>query len=105
MTDDEEHKRRPIKSKSKRELQLADDWQELARTASGQRIIADLLTQCDVYTRVEENDPIAMARAVGANNVGKLIAFYLGLKPSDFPQQSWEDTDLLNKMMNSHRQH
>lgn len=101
MIGDDDGKRKPVNSKSKRNLQLADDWQEWARTASGQRAIADLMTFCDVYTRIESNDPIEMARAVGANNVAKYIAFYLGLQASDFPQQSWEDTDLLNRMMSS----
>lgn len=101
MIDDDAPKRRPIKSKSKRDLQLADDWQDWYRTAAGQRAIADLMTFCDVYTRIESNDPVEMARAVGANNVAKYIAYYLGLKPEDFPQHSWDDTDLLHKMMNS----
>ena len=105
MTDEEDQKRRPIRTKSKRDLTLADDWQEWARTASGQRAIADLMTFCDVYTRIESNDPVEMARAVGANNVAKYLAYFLGLQPSDFPRQSWEDTDLLNKMTNSHHQH
>jgi hypothetical protein len=103
VTDDDAPQRRPIKSKSKRDLQLADDWQEWARTASGQRAIADLMTFCDVYTRIETNDPVEMARAVGANNVAKYVAYYLGLTADDFARQSWDDTDLLNKMISSHQ--
>lgn len=86
----------------KRDLQLASDWQEIAITAAGQRIIGDLMTWCDVYTQIDTTDPIELAKAVGANNVAKRVAYLLGLKPQQFPQQAWEDTTLLDKMMSSH---
>jgi hypothetical protein len=85
--------------KVNRDLQLADDWQWLATTAVGQRIIADLMMWCEVYTTIEENDPIALARAVGAENVAKRVAFLLGLKPGQFADKAWFDTELSNRLM------
>jgi hypothetical protein len=86
---------------AKRDQQLADDWQWLATTPEGRRIIADLMTWGNVYSQIEENDPVAMARLVGENNFAKRVAFLLGLKPAQFHQQSWEDTSLMDNMMGS----
>ena len=88
---------------TKRDQQIADDWQWLANTPQGQRSIADLMVFCDVYTTIEESDPVLLAMAVGANNIGKRIAFYLGFKgtPEDFSRRAFEDTDVLYRMESS----
>lgn len=86
---------------SKRDVQLAEDWQAVAMSAHGRRIIADMMVWCNVYTAIEETDPIALARAVGEQNVAKRVAYLLGLKPEEFPAQSWEDTGILDRMLTS----
>ena len=85
--------------KGNRDAQLADDWQWLATTAVGKRIIGDLMTWGNVYSQIEENDPVAMARMIGENNFAKRIAFLLGLQPGQFPENSWSDSDTINHMM------
>lgn len=90
----------PVRPKKpNRDAQLADDWQWLATTAVGQRIISDLMTWGNVYAPIEENDPVAMARMIGENNFAKRVAFLLGLKPGQFPDKSWSDSDTINSMM------
>ena len=88
---------------TKRDQQLADDWQWLANTPQGQRIIADLMVYGDIYTQIDENDPIKLALAVGGNNFAKRIAFFLGFKgaPEDFSRRAFEDTDVLYRMESS----
>jgi hypothetical protein len=85
----------------KRDAQLAEDWQEIAETAAGRRIIADIMTWANIYSPIEDNDPIAMARHVGEENVAKRISYYLGYKPEQFPQMAEDDTDLLNRIFES----
>lgn len=68
----------------KRERQLADDWQAIARTPEGRRIIADLFAWGWVFQPIEENDPYALSRAVGENNFAKRVARYLNLQPEVF---------------------
>jgi hypothetical protein len=87
---------------AKRDLQLADDWQAIANTAAGQRIISDLMAWCNVYSTIDEDNPIKLAMAVGENNFAKRVAYLLGLKPDRYPTQMWEDTDRLNHMMEHH---
>lgn len=88
------------KKMSPRDIQLAEDWQWFASTQQGRRVIADLMTWGNVYSQIDENDPIAMARAIGENNFAKRVACLIGLKPEVFPVQSWEDTDILDRMLN-----
>jgi hypothetical protein len=85
----------------KRDLQLAEDWKAFYETAAGKRAIADLMAWCDAYTQISENDPIKLAMAVGAENVAKRLAYYLGLQPSHFPETSWEHLDLVHRMTSS----
>lgn len=85
----------------KRDLQLADDWQWVSGTAQGRRIIADLMVWGNVYSQIDTDDPIAMAKAVGENNFAKRVAYLLGVKPEIFPAQSWEHTDILDRMLQS----
>jgi hypothetical protein len=85
----------------KRDAQLAEDWQEIAETAAGRRIIADIMTWANIYSPIEDSDPINMARHVGEENVAKRIAYYLGYKPEQFPQMAEDDTDLLNRIFES----
>jgi len=68
----------------KREQQLAEDWQAIARTPEGRRIIADLFAWGWVFQPIEENDPYALSRAVGENNFAKRVARYLNLQPDVF---------------------
>lgn len=68
----------------KREQQLAEDWQAVSRTPEGRRIIADLFAWGWVFQPIDEDDPIALSRAVGENNFAKRVARYLNLQPEIF---------------------
>ena len=92
------------KPSNKRDQQLADDWQWFASTPQGRRVIADMMVWGNVYSQIECNDPIEMARSVGENNFAKRVAYLLGLRPETFPVQSWDDTDILDRMMSQTRQ-
>jgi hypothetical protein len=74
----------PKKARPSRDQQLAADWQAVARTPEGRRIIADMMGFGWVFQGIEENDPIALSRAVGENNFAKRIARYLNLEPEVF---------------------
>ena len=96
-------KKKAPTGKAKRDLQIAAAWQAWAATPGGQLAIADLMAWGHVYTDINESDPIELAKAVGANNFAKRVAYLLGLKEHhlDFPERAWEDTDLLNRMLSS----
>lgn len=89
----------------KRDQQVAEDWQWLATTMEGRRIIADLMTWANIYSPIEDNDPIAMARHVGEENVAKRIAYYLSYKPEQFPRMAEDDTSLLERILESRPHH
>jgi len=78
-----EHKRR---KRINRERQLADDWQAIARTPAGRRIIADLFAWGWVFQPIHENDPIALAAANGERNFALRVARYLNLEPAVFDE-------------------
>lgn len=91
------------KPSRKRDAQLAEDWQWLANTPQGRRIIADLMVWGNVYSPIEESDPTRLAVAVGENNFAKRVAYYLGYRqqPEQFAQRAFEDTDLINRWLSS----
>jgi hypothetical protein len=87
---------------SKRDAQLADDWKEIANSAAGRRVIADLMTWGNVYSRIEGNQSdSSIFIAVGESNLAKRVAYYLGYRPDDFPRIADEHTDLLNRLLHS----
>lgn len=90
---------------SKRDAQLAEDWKAIARTAEGRRVIADIMTWANVYSQIEESEPIRLALRVGEENVAKRIAYYLGYRPEHYAQIAEEHTDLLSQMVQSLSQH
>ena len=96
-------KKKPPTGKARRDLQIAGAWQAWAMTPQGKLAIADLMQFCGVYTVNDETEPIALAKAVGENNVAKRVAYLLGLREHhlEFPERAWEDTDLLNRMLSS----
>ena len=71
--------------KVRRERQLMEDWQAIAKTSAGRRVIADLLYWANVLHPIEENDPIAMARMIGERNLAIRISRYLTMSPDIFP--------------------
>jgi hypothetical protein len=80
-------KAKPAQAKRiKREQQLAEDWQTIARTPEGRRVIADLFAWGWVFQPIEENDPYALNRAIGENNFAKRVARYLNLQPEVFSE-------------------
>lgn len=70
----------------KRERQLAEDWQTIARTPEGRRVIADLFAWGWVFQPIEENDAMAAQRAMGERNFALRVARYLNLQPEVFAE-------------------
>lgn len=82
-----------------RQRQLAEDWQAIAQTPAGRRIIADLFADGWVFQSIDENDPIALARAVGENNFAKRVARYLNLSPDVFDAALREHDETHSEIM------
>lgn len=61
--------------------------------------LADLMVWCNVYSPIETNDPIELARLNGERNVVMRIAQLMGTKPGDFLANAQDDTDILDRMM------
>ena len=81
----------------KRERQLAEDWQAIARTPEGRRVIADLFGWGWVFQPIDEHDPIRMAIAVGENNFAKRVARYLTLEPAVFAEAMRENDEVMRE--------
>lgn len=76
--------KKPADRKIKRERQLAEDWQAIARTPEGRRVIADLFAWGWVFQPLESNDPLELSRLNGERNFAVRIARYLNLQPEVF---------------------
>ena len=90
---------RKLSLEEKRDAQLADDWQTIAHTAAGQRIISDIMTWGNVYSPIDENDPVALGRATGENNFAKRIARYLNLEPEVFAHAMRDNDEAAKEWM------
>ena len=89
-----ELKKKVAERRSLRQRQLAEDWQAIARTPEGRRVIADLMQWGWVFQQIEENDPIALARMVGENNFAKRISRYLNLTPDMFVESNKQNDEV-----------
>lgn len=87
-----------MKKPRKVEQDIAQAWQDWYH-GHGRAAIADLMVWCNVYSAIETNDPLELAKAEGERRVALRIAHMIGLKPDLFPTQSWDDTDILDRMM------
>ena len=92
---------RKLSLEEKRDAQLADDWQTIAHTAAGQRIISDIMTWGNVYSPIDENDPVALGRATGENNFAKRIARLLKYRPEHYSEKAEEHLDIIDGMLRS----
>lgn len=72
------------KRRLQRDAQLATDWQAIARTPEGRRIIADLFGWGWVFQPLEDNDPMELARHNGERNFALRVARYLNLDAAVF---------------------
>lgn len=84
---------------AKRERQLADDWQEIARTAPGRRVIADLFKSAWVFDEIETNDPIEMARKTGTRNFAIHVARMLNMTPEIFDTAMRQNGEALSDIV------
>lgn len=91
--------RRPNRSKPL--MAAGQAWRDFYATPEGRAALADLMVWCNVYSPIETNDPIEMARLNGERNVVLRIAALMGSKPADFLTHAQEDTDILDRMMRS----
>lgn len=82
-----------------RHRQLSEDWQEVARSPAGRRIIADLMGWGWVFQPIEENEPLAMARMNGERNFALRVARLLTLEPEHFPNAMRENNEATKEWM------
>jgi hypothetical protein len=83
----------------KRERQLSEDWQAVARTPEGRRVIADLFAWGWVFQPIEENDPMGMARANGERNFALRVSRYLNLTPEVFAEAMRSNDEAIGEMI------
>lgn len=81
------------------EMQLAEDFQWLAQTAQGRRILAWMFGWGMVFQEIEETDPIRLAMAVGENNFAKRIARYATASPQVFIDAMKQNEDVARGWM------
>lgn len=84
---------------ARRERQLAEDWQSIARSPEGRRVIADLFKSAWVFDPIEVNDPIAMARCVGTRNFAIRVATLLNMTPEIFDTAMRQNGEGLAEMV------
>lgn len=85
--------------RAKADTAIADAWKGFYQTPHGRAAIADLMVWCNVYNDTGTTDPIQLAREAGEASVAKRIAGLIGLKPEAYPQQAWDDADILDGIM------
>lgn len=82
-----------------RAAQIASEaWKKFDQTPDGRVALAEYFIWCNIYSPIESNDPVELARLVGERNAALRIVQLLGLKPQDFVPRATEDTDLLNRI-------
>lgn len=91
--------KKTIDRRIKREQQLAEDWQEIAKSAEGRRVIADLFAWGWVFQPIEENDPAAAQRAMGERNFALRVARYLNMQPEIFAEAMRAHDDVQGEWM------
>jgi len=89
------------KPRAKANNAIADAWKGFYQSPAGRLAIADLMVWCNVYHDTATIDPIQLAREAGERAVAQRIAQLIGLRPETFPQQAWDDTDILDNIMRS----
>lgn len=77
----------------------ADAWRNFDQTPDGRVALADFFTWCNMYSPIESDDPVELARLVGERNAALRIVQLMGLKPQDFVRRATEDTDILNRII------
>jgi hypothetical protein len=89
-----------------RERQLAEDWQAIAQTPAGRRVIADLMAWGWVFQPLESNDPLELSRLNGERNFALRVARYLNLMPEIFAEAMREHDEVQSEWMgqNEYRQ-
>lgn len=78
---------------------ISSAWQRFYESDDGRAAIADFLTTCNVYSPIEERDPIEAHRLEGERRAALRLVHLLSLRPSDFVQTAQQDTDVLDLMM------
>lgn len=89
--------RRPRKT----DLAAGQAWKAFSQTEGGKAAIADLMVWCNVYSPIEATDPIQLAMMTGERNVAMRIVYLMGLRPDEFITQANDDTDFLDRMIQS----
>lgn len=81
------------------EKQLSEDFQWLAGTPQGRRILSWMFGWGQVYQEIDETDPIRLAMAVGQNNFAKKIAQYCTLRSEIFTMAMSQNNDVAREML------
>lgn len=83
----------------KADLQVGQAWRDFYASTEGRKALASFFAWCNVYSPIDEHDPIRLAKAEGERSAALRIIELMNLKPEDFPQQAEGDIRILNRMM------
>lgn len=87
-------------ARNRAEVAVAQAWQAFYQTPEGRAAIGELMIWCNLYSDTGTIDPIQLAREAGERSVAQRIIKLLGLKPELAPQVAWDDSDILDRMIN-----
>jgi hypothetical protein len=90
----------PRHLRNKAEFSVAQAWQHFYRTPDGRAAIAELMTWCNVYHDTRTTDPYEHAIERGQRSIAIRIINLIGLKPDAAPTVAWDDSDILDRMLN-----
>lgn len=84
----------------KPEHKTAAVWKQFYAT-DGRVALAALFTEFGLYSMAPTSDPNDALRREGQRDVLLRIVQLIGLKPEMLVEQAWEDSDILDRMMNT----
>jgi hypothetical protein len=86
-------------SRRRSDLTIGDAWKKFYHSPEGRAALADFFVFCNVYSPINESDPIRLAMAEGERRAALRIIELMALRPQDIVQQAEEDTNVLDRMM------
>ncbi|NDB93713.1 MAG: hypothetical protein EB165_03585 [Euryarchaeota archaeon] len=75
-------------------------WKDFYHT-DGRAAIALLFYEFNLYSPAPDNDPYSALRREGQRDVLLRIVQLIGLKPEDFASRSWDDADIIDRILNN----
>ena len=74
---------------------IAQDFRDVFSGPVGERVLAQIMAQAQVYAPDTSTDAMTLAFNAGQRNIALMIASYLAYKPRDFVQRAREHNEAL----------